>query len=457
MSYQIYQTYTPAVSFGKMNLLFLFTLFSIFASSQNPFETSQNNLSIDMLMSTEINTLKKGNLKSLRVKYLFVPKSDERQKVISIHYHSHPEADFTDILKGQYTWKKLHSNYSVSYDARIKTNNYLYPVKSTPFPVIDIPDSLKNFLRFDDIINQKKTIEKTALELVRHETELYNAVFNIGYWIYENIDYLRTGFETIESASTVFNTKFGDCDEISVLYLSMLRSVYIPSRLVSGIAKGEFGFNYHAWVEVFFENTGWVPFDATFRQFGYIDQSHIKLAQHHTVSEMFSTTWEFLPFFGDVEIESEELPVVSAQITAQQNVSTQNFTIQIFPFTEKVGIYSSYPVKILIKNNTPFFTSEMFYLNYASDVEINIEKEKYLLNFAPYETKEINLYLTYSGIKYSNYRYTSLFKVFNRTGINDTTTVIFYPGAKIISEKMANAILDTFSVPKVVDEHNNNF
>ena len=230
----------------RVFLLFLFTSFVISLSAQNSNESIQNNLTIEMVMCTEINTSEKGKLKNLSARYLFVPENDERQKVMSIHYHSQPESDRLDTLKSQFTWNKLYEKYVVYYNAKIKTTKYIYPVKSTPFPVLNIPDSLKNYLKFDNIINQKQTIEKTAVSLVRQETELYNAVFNIGHWIYENINYLRTGFEKIESASTVFTTKFGDCDEISVLYLSMLRSVHIPSRLVSGIAKGETGFYYHA-------------------------------------------------------------------------------------------------------------------------------------------------------------------------------------------------------------------
>lgn len=431
----------------KILLSFLLLSLSIFLYGQNVSEIFRNNLTVDMVMSTKINTVNEGRLKSLNAQFLFVPISDRRQKVISILYDSQPEANSTDTIRGEFTWNKLYPVYDVEYRARIKTTNYKYPIISTPFPVKNKTDSLKNYLKFDDIINRRHTIEKVAHSLVKNETELYNAVFNIGRWLNENITYLKTGFNNIESASTVFNTKSGDCDEISVLYLSMLRSVEIASRLVLGIAKGNNDFEYHAWIEVYFENCGWVPFDATFGEFGKIDQGHIKLVQHHTVPNTFSTVWEFYPFFGNIEIENKNFPEVSAKIVMSEPVFENNFDIKIVPFTRKVGINSYYPVKILLKNNSPYFISERFYISNFEHIKIIPAKNNYLLNFTPFETKEIKLLLINKGEKIHNYRYSALLHVSNRFGEKDTATVFFETGAKKLNEEKAKTILDTFSVP----------
>jgi hypothetical protein len=75
----------------------------------------------------------------------------------------------------------------------------------------------------------------------------------------------------------LFETKRGYCDNFSTSMAVMLRTLGIPTRWVKGYNGGtfkEFGNdteriyeitnnNAHAWVEVFFPNQGWVPFEPT--------------------------------------------------------------------------------------------------------------------------------------------------------------------------------------------------
>ncbi|MBM7694496.1 transglutaminase-like putative cysteine protease [Peribacillus deserti] len=74
----------------------------------------------------------------------------------------------------------------------------------------------------------------------------------------------------------LFDTKVGYCDNYSTSMVVLLRSLGIPSRWAKGYSDGEFirsednqniyeitNNNAHSWVEVFFEGTGWVPFEPT--------------------------------------------------------------------------------------------------------------------------------------------------------------------------------------------------
>ncbi|WP_053364896.1 transglutaminase TgpA family protein [Bacillus sp. FJAT-27245] len=77
----------------------------------------------------------------------------------------------------------------------------------------------------------------------------------------------------------LFDTKTGYCDNFSTSMVVMLRSLGIPARWVKGYTYGElksFGDgelknklyevtnnNAHSWVEVFFPNLGWIPFEPT--------------------------------------------------------------------------------------------------------------------------------------------------------------------------------------------------
>ncbi len=77
----------------------------------------------------------------------------------------------------------------------------------------------------------------------------------------------------------LFDTKIGYCDNFSTSMAVMLRSLGIPTRWVKGYTGGEFikyskadtskqiyeitNNNAHSWVEVYFPNQGWVPFEPT--------------------------------------------------------------------------------------------------------------------------------------------------------------------------------------------------
>ncbi|HJV18073.1 MAG TPA: transglutaminaseTgpA domain-containing protein [Bacillales bacterium] len=75
----------------------------------------------------------------------------------------------------------------------------------------------------------------------------------------------------------LFETKRGYCDNFSTSMAVMLRTLGIPTRWVKGFTGGNFkefeneteriyqitNNNAHSWVEVFFPNQGWVPFEPT--------------------------------------------------------------------------------------------------------------------------------------------------------------------------------------------------
>jgi transglutaminase-like putative cysteine protease len=95
--------------------------------------------------------------------------------------------------------------------------------------------------------------------------------------------YLSTGFGyTLELprrvtddplADFLFERKKGHCEYFASSMAVMLRSLRIPSRLVTGFRTGEFNdltgqyvvraSNAHSWVEAYFPGNGWVSFDPT--------------------------------------------------------------------------------------------------------------------------------------------------------------------------------------------------
>ena len=404
----------------------------------------QNNYTIDIILSTKLITEQKGRIKELTSKYFFVPHSNSQQEVLLIDLFSSPKADSIYIAKSRFKWNELHDEYLLGYRAKVKTNFHQYPIESTPFPLNQIPDNLKKYTVFDYIIDNNESVNQFTKELIHGENELFTVVFKIGDWIYNNIRYIKNGNNDVNRASTVYKTKNGDCDDLSVLFLSMLRSVQVPSRLVSGIAKGNGDFGYHAWVEVYFEGVGWVPFDATLGGFGYLSNSHIKLNHHSSIPHMLLTRWEFYPYFGDVQIKSQKLPDVSAKIIEMKPHGITPFEINVHPFKNTIGINSYLPVVITSWNTTPYYTSNKIYVPEITGIE-NLGNSKYLLDYAPYEKKELKLMLKLNKTKQENTTYSSVLKVYDQFGKMDSTTIYFAPFGKRISLKKGGEILNTLS------------
>lgn len=62
----------------------------------------------------------------------------------------------------------------------------------------------------------------------------------------------------------VLTEKHGDCGQVALLYITLLRSLGIPARWESGWAIEPTGAGYHDWAETYFEGIGWVPTDPSY-------------------------------------------------------------------------------------------------------------------------------------------------------------------------------------------------
>ncbi|MCL2155334.1 MAG: transglutaminase-like domain-containing protein [Leptospirales bacterium] len=114
------------------------------------------------------------------------------------------------------------------------------------------------FLNLDD-----PNIKKTAAGFKNSK----NKIKDVSRFVYTHISDKKIGMPLIPAAS-ILKSKAGDCTEHSVLTISILRSLNIPSRAVVGLILSEKFFNeenvfvYHMWVEAY-ENNRWILVDST--------------------------------------------------------------------------------------------------------------------------------------------------------------------------------------------------
>ena len=84
-------------------------------------------------------------------------------------------------------------------------------------------------------------------------------------WIVENFPWAGArDYSTIPCIPQyVLDNGHGDCGQVALLYISLLRSIGIPARWESGwmLHPGRVGM--HDWCEVYYEGIGWVPCDVS--------------------------------------------------------------------------------------------------------------------------------------------------------------------------------------------------
>lgn len=68
----------------------------------------------------------------------------------------------------------------------------------------------------------------------------------------------------------------GDCGQVSLLYISLMRSLGVPARWESGWMLHPGEKNLHDWAEVYFEGVGWVPVDVSFGRYTGSDDPDIR-------------------------------------------------------------------------------------------------------------------------------------------------------------------------------------
>ncbi|MEX0936180.1 MAG: transglutaminase-like domain-containing protein [Gemmatimonadota bacterium] len=100
---------------------------------------------------------------------------------------------------------------------------------------------------------------------------------------------------SVPSATQVLESGSGDCNEHTVLYVAMARSLGLPARIAVGLVYLDGTFLYHAWPEVWLDD--WVPVDPTLGQIP-ADAAHLRFVTGGLARQL-----EIARLVGSLEIE----------------------------------------------------------------------------------------------------------------------------------------------------------
>lgn len=141
----------------------------------------------------------------------------------------------------------------------------------------DVPgaEELEPFLELPESTTER-TIDLAA-SLRTPGAPTYDTILAYEAWLGANTEYDLDAPVPADGADAVddflFESRLGYCEQIASALTIMLRSQGVPARLATGYVPGERdrvsgvwnvrGTDAHAWVEVWFPQTGWQPFDPT--------------------------------------------------------------------------------------------------------------------------------------------------------------------------------------------------
>jgi hypothetical protein len=112
-------------------------------------------------------------------------------------------------------------------------------------------------------------------------------------WVHDNVQ--PQAAAGVPSAEKVLETRRGDCNGQTTLYVALARSAGLPSRTVSGLVYLNGRFYYHAWAEVYLG--AWVAVDPTFNQYP-ADAAHLRFAIGGLARQV-----ELFPLIGRLKLE----------------------------------------------------------------------------------------------------------------------------------------------------------
>lgn len=89
-------------------------------------------------------------------------------------------------------------------------------------------------------------------------------------------------YSTIPCIPTyVIEQGHGDCGQVALLYISLMRTLGVPARWESGWMLHPGEKNLHDWAEVYFEGVGWVPVDPSFGRYTRSDNPDVQKFYSH--------------------------------------------------------------------------------------------------------------------------------------------------------------------------------
>ncbi len=416
----------PAAAFfhsksGKMKKAILLILMLLILPVCHGIEESRfynsGHMLLDVRLSTELEVVSLSpspKIDFITANISFFPKETAGQAIRKTDFSPEPESIGETAV---FRWDKpSQSRLFIDMDSIVKVEND--PVRVSGkirFPLENIPDEARKYTLPAEIIDIDENIINTASDIASGKDDLMDVVDSIAVWVNTNISY---NFSTItaeasQKSSWVLENREGVCDEITSLFISMLRSLGIPARFVAGISytnSPQIADNWgpHGWAEVYFPGYGWVPYDVTYGEYGWVDPTHI-VTSISSDAEKITSTYQWKAEGGvSLDLNDLETQIGVLEIGDEKG---HEVSIESDVMEDETGFSSYNVIKARITNLKDYYVSKDIRISRTSRLDILGAEKKHVL-LRPGEVKEASWIVKVQGGLDRDYIYTFPYEVF---------------------------------------------
>ncbi len=399
-------------------------------------------IKLDVTGSWELQTKREpAQANSVSAEMFLVPQADFRQEVV--RWES--TGTKTDDGLG-FTWAKpVPDSATFGYTTTVHTKNTYLPVsREIAFPLssaqlVGMDQYLQPTLSIDSL---NPAIIKQAAELTEGHTDLFKATFAMASWVEENVKYDLNSLtaQASQKASWVLENKQGVCDEMTSLFIAMARSQGIPARFVSGISYTtsdlfDEPWQPHGWAEVYFPTIGWVPFDITFGEYGYIDVTHVKMRESPDPTTS-GTTYQW--FGNNINLETTPLKF-DVNIVGQGAPAHEPLQLEYTVLDDQVEFGSYNLIKASVKNTANSYTGTTIHLAAPEEVVV-LGRNRRTLLLTPQEVRETYWVVRTPTELDSSFLYHYPFLIYTEKNMSIQGTFTAKPGSVYYSEQQINSL-----------------
>ncbi|MDO8628123.1 MAG: transglutaminase-like domain-containing protein, partial [Nanoarchaeota archaeon] len=299
----------------------------------------------------EATTINEG---TINAELYYQPPNNNQQTINKQEPYATPPATIKKTNTLVYIWDQPPTgNYKLGTKNVITNKHYEPTIKYTTYPIKNIPANILSYTQPTKKIDLTPAISQQAQQLTT-SNDAYLITHTIGEWVKNNIAYSLDTLtaEATYPSSWVYENKRGVCDEITNLFISMVRSNGIPARFVTGLVKTNESYNPHGWAEVYYPEQGWVPYDVTFGQYGWLDSNHVTIHEDPDPGTP-GITYQWTE---NINVEKTSLTIQGTTISNEGTINSP-VSISITPLHNNVGFGSYIPLLATITNNDNIYHS----------------------------------------------------------------------------------------------------
>ena len=215
---------------------FVFLLFLLFCSlataqtTQEGWQYTAQEIDVSISISSGV-TLKESSPEAFidyaEAQITFIPQEAPSQDVVDLS--TTPTAQTKNNSFIFYWDNPQEGTLSFSIDATMRSRPHFVPIlKKISYPLITLPAEVQPYLEHSEHINSDDpAIHLLASTLARGKDDLYDIVFTTAEWTRQHIEYNLSTLtaDVAQPASWVLEKRTGVCDELTSLFIAMLRSI----------------------------------------------------------------------------------------------------------------------------------------------------------------------------------------------------------------------------------------